>query len=177
MSSLRMLASTLMSGGKSTTSVAPSSLSCWSSFSSRARFKTFICYRSITSLMRGTVADSISSICVMYPCFFKEISSLKRRRISRSCTSLSPPILSPVTAKSTSEESTASELACDPYCLIPTGTITCFDLLCDVCCLGSNNYCTIFWMRTMTDSRSLCTDSSLCSKRSTSLWTSRETIE
>ena len=124
MSKYTMLASIYVISGSSILTSSPFSSAIWvNSYISRLRFITLICYRLIDNFIKGTVALSMKSICPMNPDDFNFTSSLYRRRISRTWLTLSPPIFKPVTAKSTSLESTARKLAWDPYYLSPTGTI------------------------------------------------------
>lgn len=79
-------------------------------------------YKSICILIRGIVAESINSSRLMYPSEWR-VSKLSRKRcICWIIRSMSPANLRPVTAKSTSEESTAKLEAWDPYYLTSTGT-------------------------------------------------------
>lgn len=86
---------------------------------------------------------------------------------------ISPPSLSPVTAKSTSLESTAKKLAWDPYCLTPIGTIGPCYLS---CLLGSKTSFTMLSIISMTASRSFLTESSFHSNALTVCLTWTETI-
>lgn len=125
------------------------------------RLISWITCRFTWSFIRGTDADSMISLRLMNPSDFLSSRWKKSFRISEMWVLMSPPSLSPVTARSTSLESTARKLACEPYCLTPIGIVS-------PCYLsarfGSKTSLTRLSMMSMTASRSLRTESSFHSK-------------
>ena len=110
---------------------------------------------------------------LMKPSDFLSSKAKWSLRISRIYVSMSPPSLSPVTAKSTSLESTARKLAYDPYYLTPIGTTgPCYRS----CLLGSKTSLTMHSMISMTASRSFLTESNFHSNALTVCLTCAETI-
>ena len=134
---------------------------------------SWITCRFTSSLIRGTEADSIISQRLMNPSDFLSSRWKYSFRISPMWMFISPPSFSPVTARSTSLESTARKLACEPYCLTPTGMVSPCYLSPR---LGSNTSLTRLSIISMTASLSFLTESNFHSKVRTVCLTYTETI-